>query len=83
MLDQARRHRFFATLLHPGHIVGPGWEPVNPTGRRPYSDGISFRRARFMDLRAALGSRTVQPTACVVGGDRKQWIFSRVDRNVP
>lgn len=23
---------FPATILHPGHIVGPGWIPVNPTG---------------------------------------------------
>jgi len=32
LLDQARRHNFPATLLHPGHIVGPGWAPVNPQG---------------------------------------------------
>lgn len=32
LLDQARRHGFPATLLHPGHIVGPGWPPVNPAG---------------------------------------------------
>jgi nucleoside-diphosphate-sugar epimerase len=32
LLDQARRHGFPATLLHPGHIVGPGWEPLNPAG---------------------------------------------------
>ncbi len=32
LLDQARRHGFPVTLLHPGHIVGPGWVPVNPTG---------------------------------------------------
>ena len=32
LLDQARRHAFPATLLHPGHIVGPGWEPLNPSG---------------------------------------------------
>jgi nucleoside-diphosphate-sugar epimerase len=31
LLDQARRHAFPATALHPGHIVGPGWNPVNPT----------------------------------------------------
>jgi len=30
LMDQARRHAFPATVLHPGHIVGPGWEPVNP-----------------------------------------------------
>lgn len=32
LLDQARRHGFPATVLHPGHIVGPGWPPVNPQG---------------------------------------------------
>ena len=30
LLDEARRNSFPATALHPGHIVGPGWEPVNP-----------------------------------------------------
>jgi nucleoside-diphosphate-sugar epimerase len=32
LLDQARRHGFPATLLHAGHIVGPGWVPLNPAG---------------------------------------------------
>jgi nucleoside-diphosphate-sugar epimerase len=32
LLDQARRHGFPATALHPGHIVGPGWIPLNPAG---------------------------------------------------
>ena len=32
LLDQARRAGFPATVLHPGHIVGPGWSPVNPQG---------------------------------------------------
>jgi nucleoside-diphosphate-sugar epimerase len=32
LLDQARRAGFPATILHPGHIVGPGWAPVAPTG---------------------------------------------------
>jgi nucleoside-diphosphate-sugar epimerase len=32
LLDQARRHGFPATVLHPGHISGPGWVPVNPAG---------------------------------------------------
>lgn len=32
LLDQAHRHGFPATLLHPGHISGPGWVPVNPAG---------------------------------------------------
>jgi nucleoside-diphosphate-sugar epimerase len=32
LLDEARRRAFPATLLHPGHIVGPGWAPLNPAG---------------------------------------------------
>jgi nucleoside-diphosphate-sugar epimerase len=32
LLDEARRNGFPATVLHPGHIVGPGWEPLNPAG---------------------------------------------------
>jgi len=32
LLDQARRHGFPATIVHPGHIVGPGWNPLNPAG---------------------------------------------------
>lgn len=32
LLNQARRHGFPATVLQPGHIVGPGWIPINPAG---------------------------------------------------
>jgi len=32
LLGEARRNRFPATILHPGHIVGPGWIPLNPAG---------------------------------------------------
>lgn len=32
LLDEARRNGFPATVLHPGHIVGPGWIPLNPAG---------------------------------------------------
>ncbi|NJN84105.1 MAG: NAD(P)-dependent oxidoreductase [Caldilineaceae bacterium] len=32
LLDEARRGNFPATCLHPGHIVGPGWPPLNPAG---------------------------------------------------
>jgi len=32
LLDQARRRGFPATVLHPGHIVGRGWVPLNPAG---------------------------------------------------
>lgn len=32
LLDEARRNGFPATVLHLGHLVGPGWEPLNPLG---------------------------------------------------
>jgi len=32
LLDAARRDGFPATIVHPGHIVGPGWRPLNPAG---------------------------------------------------
>lgn len=34
LLREARQNGFPATALHPGHIVGVGWEPVGPTGNR-------------------------------------------------
>lgn len=32
LLDQAHRANFPATVLQAGHIVGPGWLPINPAG---------------------------------------------------
>jgi len=32
LVDEARRRGFPATIAHPGHIVGPGWAPLNPAG---------------------------------------------------
>jgi nucleoside-diphosphate-sugar epimerase len=32
LLDRARRKGFPATVVRPGHIVGPGWNPLNPAG---------------------------------------------------
>ncbi|MFH1568498.1 MAG: NAD(P)-dependent oxidoreductase [Gemmatimonadota bacterium] len=32
--EQTRRHGFPATVFHPGHIVGPGWEFIGPAGNR-------------------------------------------------
>ncbi len=32
LLNESRRNGFPATILHPGHIVGPGWLPINPAG---------------------------------------------------
>lgn len=32
LLAEAQRTGFPATILHPGHIVGPGYSPLNPAG---------------------------------------------------
>jgi len=32
LLSLARKKAFPVTILHPGHISGPGWLPVNPAG---------------------------------------------------
>lgn len=32
LLEEVDQHRLPVTILHPGHIVGPGWNPLNPVG---------------------------------------------------
>ena len=32
LIEIARKESFPATIIHPGHIVGPGWAPLNPAG---------------------------------------------------
>jgi nucleoside-diphosphate-sugar epimerase len=32
LLGKARRDGFPVTVIHPGHICGPGWTPINPAG---------------------------------------------------
>ena len=44
LLDQARRLHFPAVVLHPGHLVGTGWTPLNPAA--------NFNPAVFADLAA-------------------------------
>lgn len=34
LMRETRLNRFPATALHPGHITGPGYEPLNPQGNR-------------------------------------------------
>ncbi len=51
LLEQARLHGFPVTILHPGHIVGQGWPPLNPAG--------NFDPQVFEDL--ALGKTLVLP----------------------
>ena len=32
LLHQAADSAFPVTIIHPGHLVGPGWNPINPAG---------------------------------------------------
>jgi nucleoside-diphosphate-sugar epimerase len=58
LLDEARRNGFPATILHPGHIVGPGWAPLNPAGH--FNPGVFSRLARGESLALLnLGLETV------------------------
>ena len=41
LLGEARRGRLRCSVLHPGHICGPGWLPVNPAGN---GNGAVFGR---------------------------------------
>jgi nucleoside-diphosphate-sugar epimerase len=49
LLREARRSALPVTILHPGHLVGPGWNPVNPAG--------NFNPEVFSTL---LGGREIQ-----------------------
>ena len=58
LLDEARRNRFPATVLHPGHIVGEGWNPLNPAGH--FDPAVFSKLARGEELALPnLGMETV------------------------
>lgn len=51
LLAEARDSGFPVTVLHPGHLVGPGWFPINPAG--------NFNPAVFSSL--STGSEVLLP----------------------
>ena len=58
LLGEARAQGFPATVLHPGHIVGPGWAPLNPAGH--FNPQVFGRIARGEELALPnLGLETV------------------------
>lgn len=58
LIDEARRNAFPATVLHPGHIVGPGWAPLNPAGH--FNPSVFTRLATGAELALPnLGQETV------------------------
>jgi len=53
LLSEARMNRFPATILHPGHLVGPGWVPLNPTANfnaKIFADLAEGREVRLPNL---------------------------------
>jgi nucleoside-diphosphate-sugar epimerase len=58
LLAEARRDGLPVTLLHPGHIVGPGWPPLNPAGH--FNPQVFAQLARGEELALPnLGLETV------------------------
>ncbi|MGI9047925.1 MAG: NAD-dependent epimerase/dehydratase family protein [Rubrobacteraceae bacterium] len=58
LLDEARRGDLPVTMLHPGHISGPGWAPVNPVGN--LDPGVFGKLSRGEELTLPnLGMETV------------------------
>jgi nucleoside-diphosphate-sugar epimerase len=49
LLDEAR-NGFPASVLHPGHITGPGWNPINPAGNLDTSVFDSLARGDLVVL---------------------------------
>jgi nucleoside-diphosphate-sugar epimerase len=48
LLGEARVTGFPATIVHPGHIVGPGWAPLNPAAN--FNPRVFTRLARGEEL---------------------------------
>jgi nucleoside-diphosphate-sugar epimerase len=58
LLSEARMNSFPATVLHPGHIVGPGWIPLNPAANFNPEVFIALARGEEV-LLPNLGRETV------------------------
>jgi nucleoside-diphosphate-sugar epimerase len=58
LLQEAREAGFPAAILHPGHLVGPGWNPVNPQGNFNPEVFAILAQGRELTL-ANLGMETV------------------------
>ncbi len=58
LLDESRRGGVPATVLHAGHIVGPGWEPLSPAGNFDLQSFTALAQGREL-LLPNLGMETV------------------------
>lgn len=75
LMDKARKEGFPATSFRPGHIVGPGWVPINPQGNfNPdvYTDIAAGRSLSLPDL----GLNTLHH---VHAYDLATWIMCAID----
>jgi nucleoside-diphosphate-sugar epimerase len=60
LLGKARRDGLPVTIIHPGHICGPGWTPVNPAGN--FDLGVYEKLAQGHEvLLPNLGLETLNP----------------------
>jgi nucleoside-diphosphate-sugar epimerase len=53
LMEETRAGRVAATVLHPGHLVGPGWAPINPAGNfnvQVFDDLAAGRDVRLPNL---------------------------------
>lgn len=58
LLSACHQHGFPVTVLHPGHITGPGWLPVNPVGNLNPETFIQLAKGKQITL-PNLGMETV------------------------
>jgi nucleoside-diphosphate-sugar epimerase len=58
LLEAVRESDFPATILHPGHLVGPGWNPINPQGNFNAEVFAAMLRGQGIDL-PNMGMETV------------------------
>ncbi|MFG1621387.1 NAD-dependent epimerase/dehydratase family protein [Kribbella sp. NPDC049227] len=60
LLDQSRRKGLPATIIHPGHICGPGWTPITPAAT--FNLEVYEKLAHGHDLLLPnLGLETINP----------------------
>jgi nucleoside-diphosphate-sugar epimerase len=75
LLSEAQRNGFPATVLHPGHIVGEGWAPLNPAGH--FDPAVFVKLARGEEL--ALPYFGLETVHHVHGDDVAQAFVKAID----
>lgn len=75
LLRRAAVEHFPATLVHPGHIVGPGWAPLNPAGH--FNPAVFSTIARGDEL--ALANFGLETVHHVHADDVAQVIVRAID----